>query len=266
MISALLTIAFFTKVCYGQLTGITCSSVSPVDVPRDASLYWGTWFVIGTCDSCTNSSNVCSQVVYEPADSSMEDTNVTYIGSYQVKQPDGLNKQAFGKMTPLELETFNPLYQLDLDLGFAIIRNNFWILASASDSSGEITAMVTYSCGTDNTNAQLFYLSRYPYLIDPLTFSTLEGKVKRAITNYDEFNVIAVTQQQGWCEYQYTTDYVAASTVSCSSDNDDDSEAIGVAEAGSILSAIFSAISAGILIVACVRKGSQSATMDKPLL
>lgn len=49
---------------YSQQTGVACSTVTPIDVPRDPSLYWGTWFVIGTCSACTSPSNVCTQVIY----------------------------------------------------------------------------------------------------------------------------------------------------------------------------------------------------------
>lgn len=267
MILELLSALALTAVGSAQLTGITCSAVTPIDVPRDVSLYWGTWFTIGTCSSCTNSSNICSQVIYEPIDATNMNTNVTYIGSYQVNQPYGTVQMAYGNMIPQELETFDPVYRLDLDLGFAIIPNDFWILATAGDGNG-ITALATYSCGTDGTNAQVFYLSRQPYLIDPVTFSSLESKVKRSITNYDEFKIVSVTQQQGWCNYQYTSDYVepvaTPSSLSCS--DDDNTDSINTAVAGSVLSAIFSGITAGILIVACFRSKVTSGGMDKNLL
>jgi hypothetical protein len=164
---------------------------------RDVSLYWGTWYTIATCSNCTNPANVCSQLAYEPIDSTNTYTNLTYIGSYQDSNPDGEIAQAFGNMSPLNLDTFNPLYKLDLDLGFAIIPSNFWILTTAGDGD-DISAIVTMSCVTpDNTDQQLFFLSRKPYLVPPVTFDSLVANVKRAITNYDQFDIVSVTQQQG---------------------------------------------------------------------
>lgn len=221
-----------------QQTGVTCSTVIPIDVPRDPSIYWGTWFVIGTCTACTDPSNVCSQVAYEPVDSSTDSTNVTYIGSFQTDSPEGPLSQAFGVMSPINLETFNPMYRFDLDLGFAVIPSNFWILTTAGDGSG-ISAIVTMSCLLDGSDQQLFFLSRKPYFVPPVTFDALVAQTRRAITNYDQFNITTVQQAQGWCGYALTETSFSTATDICDC-GDDDGIKIEVAEAFAILAALFS--------------------------
>jgi hypothetical protein len=121
---------------------------------------------------------------------------VTYIGAYQDTQPYGKLSTAYGKMTPVNLETFNPMYLLNLDLGFAVIANNFWILTTAGDGE-TISAIVTLSCGTYGSDQQIFFLSREPYFVPPVTFEYLETQARRAITNYDEYNITVITQANG---------------------------------------------------------------------
>ncbi len=133
-------------------------------------------------------------------DSTTVSTNLTYIGSYQSDSPDGQLKQAFGVMSPINLETFDPMYRFDLDLGFAVIPSNFWILTTAGDGTG-ISAIVTMSCLLSGSDQQLFFLSREPYLVPPVTFDALVAQTKRAITNYDEFNITTVQQAQGISAY-----------------------------------------------------------------
>ncbi len=99
-------------------------------------------------------------------------------------------------MTPVNLETFNPMYLLNLDLGFAVIANNFWILTTAGDGE-TISAIVTLSCGTYGSDQQIFFLSREPYFVPPVTFEYLETQARRAITNYDEYNITVITQANG---------------------------------------------------------------------
>jgi hypothetical protein len=210
-------LSLFTS-CYSQQTGVTCSAVTPISVPRDPSLYWGTWYTIATCTACTNPSNVCSQVAFEPIDETNIATNLSYIGSYQRSSPDGIDNQAYGKMIPLNFETFDPLYKLELNVG-VIVTSNYWIITTAG-SDGEITAIVTMSCELSDTNQQLFFLSRKPYFVPPVTFDYLASQVQRAITNYDQFNISAVLQQQGWCDYQL----VETETVGNDSNDDDDED------------------------------------------
>jgi hypothetical protein len=205
----------------GQETGVSCSAVTPIDVPRDPSLYWGTWYTIGTCTSCTNPDNVCSQVAYEPVDATnVATTNLTYIGSFQDQSPSGDNSQAFGNMIPLDVENFDPLYRFDLDLGFAVIPSNFWILTTSGDGN-EISAIVTMSCNLTDGNQQLFFLSRKPYFVPPVTFDTLVAQTQRAITNYDDFEITTVYQGQGWCDYQLTETF-STTVNSCDEDFTDD--------------------------------------------
>jgi hypothetical protein len=192
---------------------------------RDPSLYWGTWYTIATCRNCTNPLNVCTQVAFEPINSKNINTNVTYIGSYQNSNPDGVNAMAYGNLSPLNLETFNPLYRLDLDLGFQIVSSNFWILTTA-ESNNEISAIVTMSCELTSTNQQIFFLSRKPYLVSPVTFDTLREQVQRAITNYDSFDIVPVTQAQGWCDYQLVESQSADVFTNCPDDDDDTSKTL----------------------------------------
>jgi len=201
-----------------QQTGVTCSSVTPISVPRDPSLYWGTWYTISPCRNCTNPANVCSQVAYEPVDRTNIATNVSYIGSYQLNSPEGANRMAFGTLSPLNFDTFDPLYKLELDVGI-IVKSNFWILTTAG-SDGEITAIVTMSCELSGTNQQIFFLSRKPYLVPPVTFDYLASQVQRAITNFDQFDMAPVLQQQGWCDYQL----VETETLGGNSCSDEDEE------------------------------------------
>lgn len=238
----LVTLIFLSFLAFiaTQQTGVLCSSVNPISVPRDPSLYWGTWYTIATCNNCTNPANVCTQLTYEPIDSTQIDTNLTYIGSYQDSNPSGDVAQAFGKMSPINLETFNPIYRLTLDLGFAIIPANFWILTTAGDGA-EITAIVTMSCVTSGTDQQIFFLSRKPYFVSPVTFESLESNVRRAINNYDEFDIVSVTQAQGWCNYQLPE----VSINSVSSDHSD----CDVNDQQITIAAVFSIISSAIALI-----------------
>lgn len=212
-----------------QQTGIECSAVTPINVPKDPSLYWGTWYTIGTCDLCTSPENVCTQVAYEPDDATNLETNVTYIGSYQNGSPEGTIAQAFGSMFPSDIETFDPLYRFDLPLGDFVIESNFWVLTTAGDGD-DISAIVTMSCLIDGSDQQLFFLSRKPYLVAPVTFDSLVDQTRRAITNYDEFNITTVYQGQGWCEYDLTETYTDSS-----SDSDSDCEEVNETQLGIIM-------------------------------
>lgn len=56
---------------------------------------------------------------------------------------------------------------------------------------------------------QIFYLSRQPYFVAPVTFATLEAKAKRAITNYDQFEILGSVHAQGMyvCSYMHIDIY-----------------------------------------------------------
>lgn len=131
----------------------------------------------------------------EPIDATNTYTNVTYIGSYQNGSPDGTNSMAFGNLSPLNFDTFDPVYRLALDLGVTVV-SNYWVLTTA-ESDGEITAAVTMSCLPTNTDQQIFFWSRKPYFVPPVTFDALVAQTRRAIDNYDEFNIVPVVQSQG---------------------------------------------------------------------
>ena len=94
-------------------------------------------------------------------------------------------EQAYGNLTFLEenADTWNPAYRLHLDLGLPVIleTSNYWILAAEKDSSGQIGLIITYSCGLfpgTDANAQIFFLSRYPYYYDTITYNSAVEKAK----------------------------------------------------------------------------------------
>jgi hypothetical protein len=235
-------VSLFPTLVQGQQTGVTCSDVTPVNVPKDPSLYWGTWYTIGTCTSCTSPENVCSQLAYEPVDATNpSSTNLTYIGSFNDESPEGANSQAFGKMIPQDVVDFNPLYRLDLDLGFAVIPSNFWILTTAGDGD-DISAIVTMSCNLTDSDQQIFFLSRKPYFVPPVTFDTLVSQVRRAITNYDDFDITTVYQGQGWCDYELV-ETSSTSSAYCDEDfTDDDRSRLRTAMGFSLVATGLSAI------------------------
>jgi hypothetical protein len=245
---------------------------------RDPSLYWGTWYTLSTCTTCGNPSNVCSQVTYQANDPSSLSTNLTYIGSYNVEQPSGANKQAFGTMINANPETFDPLYRLTINFDFGSISSDFWVITTAGDGK-EISAIVTMSCNTTGSDMLLFYLSRKPYFVAPVTFDLLESQVKRAINNYDEFTMNSIIHAQGkelyttivmslhvivlltfmchrpimlyqyecachsagWCDYQYSNDFepAAVATVECP---ETDNTSADFAKGASIAASVFTAI------------------------
>lgn len=122
-------------------------------------------------------------------------TNLTYIASFQYGSPEGANTHVEGVLSPLNFETFDPLYRLELDFGFPVV-NDFWVITTAG-SNNEITAIVIVSCYLTGTDQQIFFLSRKPYFVPPVTFDTLVSQVRRAITNYDEFIIVPTVQAQG---------------------------------------------------------------------
>jgi hypothetical protein len=126
---------------------------------------------------------------------------LTYIGALQTGSPSGPVTLAYGNLFPSNFQTFDPLYRFDLDLsplfGFPFIaKSNFWVLTTAGDGT-DISAIVTMSCDLNGGDQQLFYLSREPYFVPPVTFDLLESQVKRAILNYDQFNISGYFQAQG---------------------------------------------------------------------
>jgi lipocalin len=248
-----------------QQTGVRCSAVTPINVPKDPSLYWGTWYTIGTCDACTSPENVCSQVAYEPVDATSSKTNVTYIGSFQDESPEGANNQAFGNMLPVDTDTFDPLYRLDLDLGFAVIPSNFWILTTAGDGN-EISAIVTMSCNLTGGDQQLFFLSRKPYFVPPVNFDTLVAETKRAITNYDEFNITTVYQGQGWCDYELSETF-ASSSYNCNEDyTEDDRGRLRMTVGFSLLAMTFSFLTFSIIVYTKTRGTRKEDDLSKNIL
>lgn len=159
-------------------------------------MYWGTWYVLTSCTNCTKPpENYCNQLKFEPIDATNINTNLTYTASYQYGSPEGENTQVNGVLSPNNFETFDPLYRLNLDFGFPVPVNNFWIITTAGDS--EITAIVIMSCYADGNDQQIYFLSRKPYFVPPVTFDFLVSQVRRAITNYDEFVIVPTVQAQG---------------------------------------------------------------------
>lgn len=125
-------------------------------------------------------------------------TNLTYTASFFYGSPDGANTQVNGVLSPLNFDTFDPLYRLELDFGFQVV-NNFWVITTAGSGtdSSEITAIVIMSCYLTGEDQQIYFLSRKPYFVPPVTFDGLVSQVRRAITNYDEFVIVSTVQAQG---------------------------------------------------------------------
>ena len=111
--------------------------------------------------------------------------NLTYTGS--LVQGSVLNDpfQAYGNFTPNDMDTWNPVYNLYLDVGF-IIHSNYWILANFYDSSGVLGGIITYSCiagaSGGSADAQLFFLSRYPSFYSTITYDAMKDAAIAQLT------------------------------------------------------------------------------------
>ena len=183
------TLAILASASWSQITGIPCASdtydITLQDVEFDPSLYSGLWYTLSTCYNCTDvGKSLCAQVVLGQPDPSS--FNLTYTGSF-VTTGDATDppEQAYGNLTFLEenADTWNPAYRLHLDLGIPVLfeTSNYWILAAEKDSSGQIGLIITYSCGLfpgTDANAQIFFLSRYPYYYDTITYNSAVEKAK----------------------------------------------------------------------------------------
>ena len=254
-------ITFIQVIVKGAQTGVNCSAVTPINVPRDPSLYWGTWYTQASCDKCTaEEENFCAQVSFEPVDASkVTTTNLTYTASFQYGSPEGENSQVFGNMIPLDTESFDPLYRLDVTFGFTTFPNNFWVLTTAGNGN-EISAMVMMSCTLEDEDQQLFFMSRKPYFVSPVTFDTLVAQTKRAITNYDDFNMSAVYQEQGWCEYELIETTISTAD-NCEEDfTSDDRGRLRMAMGFSLVSMILA-----LIITICMIKRDQGLKKESSL-
>jgi len=203
-------------------TNVACTtSFNPQNVEFGAEALRqldGTWHVIAVpIGSTTPNVNTCTQVVLTPVS---QTSQRLYTGSYNNLQPKGANSQANGVLQPWNLDTGNPLFKLELDLGFVIANASFWILAAQGAAPGDVSALVTYSCDLPlgaNNNAQLFFWSRLPYFVPPVTFDSLSTLARRAISNFDDFLPMQqVPQQQGWCDYRYASSYIPPTSVTFS--------------------------------------------------
>lgn len=240
--SFILSLSLVVVTTDAQATGIACSPVTPISVPTDVSKLWGTWYTVAVETLATSPGNVCSQVELQPDDPSNLESNITYIGSFQENYDLTAEPEvAYGQLVPKDLETLDPPYVLTLYLAPRFsVTNYFYILATAGSSSDpdDISAAITYSCGTDGTNAQLFFLSRQPYFVSPVTFASMEGLARRAINNYDNFNMTYYLQEPGWCNYRVETEFQGQDCTSTSSKKTDtDKQARDAAAAAACLSA-----------------------------
>jgi hypothetical protein len=115
-------------------------------------------------------------------------------------------------MVPSNLETFDPLYRLTIDFSFGSISSDFWVITTAGDGK-EISAIVTMSCNPQGSDMLLFFLSRKPYLVAPVTFDLLESQVRRAINNYQDFKMNGIIHSQGMMLHAYV--YICAYRCDC---------------------------------------------------
>jgi len=211
-------------------TQVQCaSSVTPQNVPLGAGVaeLFGTWYTIAIPVNATEPGNgyvdnVCTQVIIQPDNPSKPTEKANYIGSYNELQPRGRPKEAVGELLPLDLDGgVDPaLYNLQLSAnGFVFSDGLFWVAAAAGDGT-TTSAMVTYTCPKEGAaimdNAQIFFLSRQPYLVPPVTYDSLANLARRALgaESFDAFGeLLMVPQQQGWCDYRYTDTFTPTTVV-----------------------------------------------------
>ena len=187
-------------------TGIECSWLnSPVDVPKDPNLYLGTWFTIAIATKAWSRNHVCTQVQI----TAQSGTNRTYEGAtFAINQsqttPNVNQSKATATLIAADLTTFNPPYKLLFPFPGAS-PDPFYIAAVDGDGTPQgITAVAFYACdGRGSNNTQLFYLSRAPYLMAPVTVKRLMSKAAKSIGNLGQIQMDAVTQAPGWCNYAF---------------------------------------------------------------
>ena len=204
-ILTILTIVLGVVAQAPPMTNIPCAWKKTVDVPSRPELYIGTWYTIGVASKAWNRDHICTQVIIgEQAGS----TDRAYTGSTNAinatqTTPNVNATEAHATLITADLNTFNPPYKLKFPFP-GVPANDFYIAATDGDGTPEgITAIVTYVCAPGMNNSQLFYLSRAPYLMAPVTAGRLAAKAGAAIGNFADIQMDLVSQAQGWCDYKY---------------------------------------------------------------
>merc|ERR1711871_326569 len=192
-------------------TMIPCAWVKSVDVPLQPDLYVGTWYTIGVATKAWQRNNECTQVVINEKAGS---TDRSYTGAFSKTTtnqatPNVNWTQANAELLAADLDTFNPPYKLQFPYP-GVPANDFYIAATDGDGTPSgISAIVTYVCPPGVNNSQMFYLSRMPYFVPPVTADRLAAKAAQAISNAPDIQMDLVAQGQGWCNYPYTTTFAA---------------------------------------------------------
>lgn len=216
------------------------SGVRLQNLPELSKLY-GTYYTVATLGTITDADNSCTQVGFEPN----EDGNLDYLAGYLAspKINQMIYPPAFGGQPPpfnvgellLTAEDVDrekgigdsdlPQYQLTVTIPIPdqpiVITSNLWILGAVSDGDDNYSAIVTYVCDQSNGAAQLFFLSRQPYLETPtVTYEKLKEIAINAIPNFDDFedDLILVRQAESWCPYSLSTTTEPLSKIDCEKD------------------------------------------------
>lgn len=200
---------------------------------------------------------------------------MAYLASFNIKYPTGTNQGAEGTLTAVNPTKNDPAYILKL---FGISADFWFITTDGGDTSGNNpTALVTLSCDkATKKDAQLFFLSRQPYFMNPVTYNSLMSKTKSAINNFDDFNLIPLTQVNGWCYYPYSPIVISgdddngnknSNTTTTTTSNDDDSYARQSLIASSIAAAFAIVIFLILLfyggsMIACARSASMKSSSE----
>jgi hypothetical protein len=252
-------------------TEVACSTfvaTQNVDLTMP-ELYYDTWYTIAIPANSSSGDNVCTQLDLRPQVRSDPDTVIDYFSNYQFREPRGAPTYATGFFEPIDATSpfldLHPPYRLQLFFTlpdgerFVFGDGDFWVLAAAGDGS-TTSAIVTYTCPRDGSdNAQIFFLSRQPYFVPPVTFDVLDNLARQAISNYDEFEMLQVPHQLGWCDYDYPTTF-ADEGVNCA--NLGEIEDMNLFDfnftAETILILIVLLISLTTLVWLCVRMPSKS--------
>jgi hypothetical protein len=189
-------------------TGIPCSwRHSPIDVPKDPDLYLGTWYTIGITNKAWNRNHMCTQINITPDSGGGQNrvyTGATFASSPEQATPNINLTKYKATLVAADLTTFDPPYKLLFPFPGAA-PNPFYVAATDGDGTpGGITAVAFYACdGGGGNNSQLFYLSRAPYFMPPVTVKRLAAKVAKAIGNAADIQLDLVAQAAGWCDYAF---------------------------------------------------------------
>ena len=203
---ALLTALLAVASAQPPQSGIPCNWLnSPVDVPKDPKLYLGTWYTIGITTKAWTRNHECTQVNIAPGSGDdLGYTGATFASNSSQTTPNINLVKYTATLVADDLKNFNPPYQLQFPFPGAQ-PNPFYIAATDGDGTPEgITAVAFYACGAGGSNnTQLFYLSRAPYFMTPVTVERLAAKVAHTVGNHADIQMDLVAQGAGWCDYPF---------------------------------------------------------------